>query len=78
MTTQTTLNTYSFRSRVNSTGTAGNSSKIEFEWKLPVTKFPFILYYKASDHPHLDDVGAGDTLDVEIERGTLKDGKDGR
>mgnify|MGYP001608999901 CR=1 FL=1 len=77
MTTATTLaKEYSFTAPVVSRGMRGSNATLEFDWKLPGSKYNLILYER--DPEKVDDWNAGDLADVTIAQGNLKDGKDGR
>ena len=67
---------YSFTAPVVSRGMRGSNATLEFDWKLPGSKYNFILYER--DPEKVDDWNAGDLADVTIAQGNLKDGKDGR
>lgn len=67
---------YSFTAAIRSKGEQGNAWKLEFDWKLPGSKFPFVLYGR--DWEDIEGWDVGDRPEVVIERGNLKEGKDGR
>lgn len=72
----TTATEHTFTARVNSKGMQGTNAKVEFDWKLPGSKFPFILYERDPDR--VEGWIVGDSLSVHIARGSLKADKDGQ
>ena len=67
---------YHFTAPITSKGKQGNGWKLEFDWQLPGSKFPFVLYGQSFEDIEGWDVG--DRPSVHVARGTLKSGKEGR
>ena len=67
---------YQFTAPITSKGRQGNGWKLEFDWNLPGSKFPFVLYGQSFDDIEGWDVG--DRPNVHVARGSLKSGKEGR
>ena len=67
---------YTFVARITSKGQQGSSWKLEFDWKLPGSKFPFILYGR--DPKDIERWHDGDCPEVTMTRGLLKGGKTGQ
>ena len=74
MTTQATE--YTFVAGINSKGRQGRNWKIEFDWKLPGSKFPFVLYGR--EDTDIEGWDVGDTPQVTVAQGHLKSGKNGQ
>lgn len=74
MTTQATE--YSFTAAINSKGRQGSNWKIEFDWKLPGSRFPFVLYGR--EDSDIEGWNVGDTPRVTVTQGSLKSGKTGQ
>ena len=67
---------YQFTAPITGKGKQGNGWKLEFDWNLPGSKFPFVLYGQSFDDIEGWDVG--DRPNVHVARGSLKAGKEGR
>ena len=74
MTTQATE--YTFVAAINSKGRQGGNWKLEFDWKLPGSKFPFLLYGR--EDSDIEGWNVGDTPQVTVAQGNLKSGKTGQ
>ena len=73
----TTLATeYRFTAAINSKGKQGNGWKVEFNYQLPGSKYPFVLYGQNFDD--IEGWNVGDEPEVVIARGKLKADKDGK
>ncbi len=75
MTTDLPLD-YTFIARITSKGKQGSSWKLEFDWQLPGSRFPFVLYGR--DPQDIEGWSDGDCPEVTIARGVLKSGKTGQ
>ena len=67
---------YSFTAPVVSRGIRDSNATLEFNWKLPGSKYNFILYER--DPEKVAMWNAGDLVDATIAQSNLKGGKDGR
>ena len=67
---------YTFIARINAKGKQGSSWKLEFDWQLPGSRFPFVLYGR--DPADIEGWHDGDCPEVSITRGLLKSGKTGQ
>ena len=78
MTTTGIPETYQFNASIKSKGQqrSGDGWTITFDWMLPGSKYPLILYGK--DWHDVDGWEVGDTADVGISKGGLKSNKDGK
>ena len=67
---------YRFVARITSKGKQGSSWKLEFDWNLPGSRFPFVLYGR--DPADIESWHDGECPEVTITRGLLKSGKTGQ
>ena len=67
---------YRFVARITSKGKQGSSWKLEFDWNLPGSRFPFVLYGR--DPVDIEGWHDGECPEVTITRGLLKSGKTGQ
>ena len=67
---------YTFIAKITSKGKQGSSWKLEFDWQLPGSRFPFVLYGR--DPEDIKNWRDGDCPEVSITRGLLKGGKTGQ
>ena len=74
MTTQATQ--YTFTAPINSKGRQGSNWKVEFDWKLPGSKYPFVLYGR--EDTDIEGWNVGDSPQVTVTQGSLKSGKNGQ
>ena len=67
---------YTFIAKITSKGKQGSSWKLEFDWQLPGSRFPFVLYGR--DPEDIEGWRDGDCPEVTMTRGLLKGGKTGQ
>ena len=67
---------YTFTAPITSRGRQGSNWKLEFDWKLPGSQYPFVLYGRDDDEIGMSQ--AGDTVRVNMTQGNLKSGKTGQ
>lgn len=68
--------TYTFTATITSKGKQGSNWKLEFDWQLPGSRFPFVLYGR--EPTDIEGWNPGDTVLVSIAQGNLKSGKTGQ